>query len=121
MRKEQSNLNRGNRKVRKGVVVGNKMDKTIVVEIKRTFKHPFYGKIVRITKKFKAHDVNNECLVGDLVEIMETRPISRDKRWRLVKVLGKAKVSVHDLPKAAKKAEESSDAKAEKEKEGEKN
>lgn len=92
-------MQRAKRKVRKGIVTSNKMDKTIVVEIQRTFSHPFYGKVVRMTNKLKAHDEKNECAVGDLVEIMETRPVSRDKRWRLVKVLGKAKVRVHDLPK----------------------
>ena len=93
-------MERGNRKVRKGIVVSNKMDKTAVVEVQRTFSHPFYGKVVRMTNKLKAHDEKNECNPGDLVEIMETRPISRDKRWRLVKILGKAKVRVHTRPKA---------------------
>ncbi|MFH1347896.1 MAG: 30S ribosomal protein S17 [Candidatus Margulisiibacteriota bacterium] len=82
------------------------MDKTIVVEIEQVFRHPFYQKIMRASKKFKAHDEKNECAVGDLVEIMETRPISRDKRWRLVKIVGKGKVSTHELPKKREKVEE---------------
>lgn len=92
-------LKRGKRKIRTGVVVSSKMDKTAVVEIERSYRHPFYRKVVRTSKKFKAHDEKNECAVGDLVEIMETRPISRDKRWRIVRILGKGKLRVHELPK----------------------
>ncbi|MDL2324988.1 30S ribosomal protein S17 [Ruminococcaceae bacterium OttesenSCG-928-A16] len=84
---EERNL----RKSRTGVVVSDKMDKTIVVAVKDSVKHPLYKKIMKRTVKFKAHDENNECKTGDRVTIMETRPLSKDKRWRLVKVLEKAK------------------------------
>ncbi|MCQ2362206.1 MAG: 30S ribosomal protein S17 [Acidaminococcaceae bacterium] len=76
---------------RQGVVVSDKMDKTIVVSIERTVQHPVYGKGVKKTVKFKAHDENNEAHVGDTVEIMSTRPISKDKRWRLTKIVERAK------------------------------
>ncbi|MEA4831722.1 30S ribosomal protein S17 [bioreactor metagenome] len=79
------------RKTRTGMVVSNKMDKTIVVAISDNIKHPVYKKIIKKTVKFKAHDELNECSIGDKVEIMETRPLSKDKRWRLVKILEKAK------------------------------
>ncbi len=79
------------RKTRVGKVVSNKMDKTIVVAIEDNVMHPLYKKIVKRTVKFKAHDENNVCNIGDKVEIMETRPISKDKRWRLVKVIEQAK------------------------------
>ena len=79
------------RKQRTGVVVSDKMDKTIVVAIKTKVKHPLYGKTVNRTTRLKAHDEKNECGVGDRVEIMETRPISADKRWRLVQIIEKAK------------------------------
>lgn len=82
---------RGNRKTRVGVVVSDKMDKTIVVAIKTKKKHPLYGKTVNYTSKLHAHDEENECSVGDTVKIMETRPLSRQKRWRLVTVVEKAK------------------------------
>ena len=82
---------RGMRKTRVGVVVSDKMDKTIVVEIRTRVKHPLYGKIMNRTEKFKAHDENNECGIGDTVRIMETRPLSKDKRWRLVEIVEKAK------------------------------
>ena len=82
---------RGYRKTRVGVVVSDKMDKTIVVAIKTKVRHPLYGKMVNRTRKFKAHDENNECGIGDTVKIMETRPISKDKRWRLVEIIEKAK------------------------------
>lgn len=82
---------RGYRKTRTGIVVSDKMDKTIVVAIKTKVRHPLYGKMVNRTRKFKAHDENNECGVGDFVKIMETRPISKDKRWRLVEIIEKAK------------------------------
>lgn len=84
-------LNRNLRKVRTGKVISDKMDKTCVVAIEDAVKHPLYGKIVRRTVKFKVHDENNECGIGDRVEIMETRPLSKDKRWRLVKIIEKAK------------------------------
>ena len=79
------------RKTRIGKVVSNKMDKTAVVAIEDTVKHPLYKKIVRRTVKFKVHDENNECGIGDKVLIMETRPLSKDKRWRLVEIIEKAK------------------------------
>ena len=79
------------RKTRTGKVVSDKMDKTIVVAIEDHVKHPLYGKIVKRTYKLKAHDENNECRIGDKVKVMETRPLSKDKRWRLVEVIEKAK------------------------------
>ena len=79
------------RKTRVGKVVSNKMDKTIVVAIVDNVQHPLYKKIVKRTNKVKAHDENNTCNIGDRVEIMETRPLSKDKRWRLVKVIEQAK------------------------------
>ena len=82
---------RGYRKTRIGVVVSDKMDKTIVVAIKTKVRHPLYGKMVNRTRKFKAHDEQNECGVGDTVKIMETRPLSKDKSWRLVEIVEKAK------------------------------
>ena len=84
-------LNRGYRKTRVGTVVSDKMDKTIVVAIKTKVRHPLYGKMVNRTRKFKAHDEENQCGIGDTVRIMETRPISKDKRWRLVDIIEKAK------------------------------
>ena len=84
---EERNL----RKTRTGHVVSDKMDKTIVVAIEDHVKHPVYGKIVKRTKRVHAHDANNECGVGDTVLIMETRPLSKTKRWRLVKIIEKAK------------------------------
>ena len=82
---------RGMRKTRTGVVVSDKMDKTIVVEIRTRVKHPLYGKIMNRTIKIKAHDENNLCGIGDTVRIMETRPLSKDKNWRLVEIVEKAK------------------------------
>ena len=79
------------RKTRIGKVVSNKMDKTIVVAIEDNVKHPLYKKIVKRTYKLKAHDENNECNIGDRVKVMETRPLSKDKRWRLVEIIEKAK------------------------------
>ena len=79
------------RKTRVGLVVSDKMDKTIVVAIEDSVKHPLYGKVVKRTVKFKAHDEENQCGIGDRVEIMETRPLSRDKRWRLVRIVEKAR------------------------------
>lgn len=79
------------RKTRVGKVVSNKMDKTIVVAIVDNVRHPLYKKIIKRTVKLKAHDENNACNIGDRVEVMETRPISKDKRWRLVQVIEKAK------------------------------
>ncbi len=79
------------RKVRVGVVVSDKMDKTVVVRVTREFRHPVYGKRVKLSKKYMAHDENNKCQVGDVVRIMETRPLSRHKRWRVVEIIEKAK------------------------------
>ena len=77
----------GNRKVRQGVVVSDKMDKTVTVQVERLVRHPMYKKYIRQRKKYKAHDPANECRTGDLVTITETRPLSRDKRWRVRAVL----------------------------------
>ena len=82
---------RNMRKVKVGKVVSDKMDKTMVVAVEDSVKHPLYKKIVKRTKKLKAHDEKNECKIGDRVEIMETRPLSKDKRWRLVEIIEKAK------------------------------
>ena len=82
---------RGIRKTRVGVVISDKMDKTIVVEIRTRVKHPLYGKIMNKTNKLKAHDEENVCGMGDTVRVMETRPLSKDKRWRLVEIVEKAK------------------------------
>lgn len=79
------------RKTEVGKVVSDKMDKTIVVAVEDSVKHPLYNKVVKRTVRLKAHDENNECSVGDRVRVMETRPLSKDKRWRLVKILEKAK------------------------------
>ena len=79
------------RKTRVGKVVSNKMDKTIVISIEDNVKHPLYKKIIKNTVKLKAHDENNECNIGDRVLVMETRPLSKDKRWRLVEIIEKAK------------------------------
>ena len=84
-------MERNLRKTRIGTVVSDKMDKTIVVSIVTRTQHPLYKKFIKITKKFKAHDENNECGIGDRVMIMETRPLSKSKRWRLVKIIEKAK------------------------------
>jgi small subunit ribosomal protein S17 len=84
-------VERANRKSKIGKVVSDKMDKTIVVAVETKVKHPLYGKIINRTTKFKAHDENNEAKVNDRVLIMETRPLSKDKRWRLVEIVEKAK------------------------------
>ena len=84
-------MERNLRKTRTGKVVSNKMDKTIVVAVVDNVKHPLYVKIVKRTYKLKAHDENNECNIGDTVRVMETRPLSKDKRWRLVEIIEKAK------------------------------
>ena len=81
---------RGRRKIRQGIVVSNKMEKTVVVKIERRVQHPLYGKVVLRTKQFKAHDIVG-CDEGDRVEIMETRPMSRDKRWRVTQIIEKVK------------------------------
>ncbi|WFD10395.1 30S ribosomal protein S17 [Tepidibacter hydrothermalis] len=84
-------MERGSRKVRIGRVVSDKMDKTMVVAVEEFVRHPLYGKAVKRTKKFKAHDEQNVCKIGDRVKIMETRPLSKDKRFRLVEVIEQAK------------------------------
>ena len=84
-------MERNLRKTRTGKVVSNKMQKTVVVAVEDHVKHPLYGKIVKRTYKLKAHDENNECNIGDTVKVMETRPLSKDKRWRLVEVVERAK------------------------------
>lgn len=84
-------MERNLRKTRIGKVVSDKMDKTIVVAVEDNVKHPIYGKIVKRTYKLKAHDENNECRIGDRVKVMETRPLSKDKRWRLVEIVEKVK------------------------------
>ena len=84
-------MERNLRKTRVGKVVSNKMDKTIVVAVENHVKHPLDGKIVKKTYKLKAHDENNECGIGDTVKVMETRPLSKDKRWRLVNIIEKAR------------------------------
>ena len=84
-------MERNLRKTRVGLVTSDKMDKTIVVSVTDNVKHPLYNKIVKRTYKLKAHDENNECIIGDRVKVMETRPLSKDKRWRLVEIVEKAK------------------------------
>ena len=84
-------LARGYRKTREGLVVSDKMDKTVVVQVEDRVKHPKYGKVIRRTKKYKAHDGENACGVGDRVLLMETRPLSATKRWRVAQILEKAK------------------------------
>ena len=84
-------MERNLRKTRVGKVVSDKMDKTIVVAVVDNVKHPLYGKIVKRTYKLKAHDENNDCKIGDRVKVMETRPLSKDKRWRLVEIIEKAR------------------------------
>ena len=84
-------MERNLRKTRVGLVTSDKIDKTIVVSVTDNVKHPLYNKIVKRTYKLKAHDVNNECRIGDRVKVMETRPLSKDKRWRLVEIVEKAK------------------------------
>ena len=84
-------LDRGSRKTRVGKVVSDKMDKTIVIAVQRAFRHPLYERVVRRSKKYKVHDQENECCVGDTVEIVETRPLSKQKHWRLSRIMEKAK------------------------------
>ena len=84
-------MERNLRKTRTGKVVSNKMDKTIVVAVENHVRHPLYNKIVKRTYKLKAHDENNECNIGDTVKVMETRPLSKDKRWRIVEIVEKVK------------------------------
>ena len=91
MSQEAAERERGRRKVRTGVVVSDGMDKTVVVRIDRAFRHPLYGKTVRRSKKLAAHDEANEAHVGDRVRVVETRPLSKSKRWRLVEIVERAK------------------------------
>ena len=84
-------MERDLRKTRTGLVVSDKMDKTVVVTIKENVRHPMYGKVMKRTSKLKVHDENNECHIGDKILIMETRPLSKDKRWRFVEIIEKAK------------------------------
>jgi len=91
MSEETKTAERNLRKTRTGVVRSNKMDKTITVAVERRVKHPIYGKFVKKTTSFHAHDEKNECTVGDIVKIMETRPLSKTKLWRLVEIVEKAK------------------------------
>lgn len=84
-------MERNLRKTRVGLVVSDKMDKTVVVEITRSVKHPLYKRYVQRSERFKAHDENNECNIGDTVRIMETRPLSKDKNWRVERIIEKAK------------------------------
>ena len=84
-------MERSNRKVRTGKVVSDKMDKTVVVAVESVITHPLYKKKLKRTSRFKAHDENNECKEGDRVKVMETRPLSKDKRWRVVEIITKAK------------------------------
>ena len=91
MSEETKTAERNLRKTRTGVVRSNKMDKTITVAVERKVKHPIYGKFLKKTTKFHAHDEKNECNVGDVVKIMESRPLSKTKRWRLVEIVEKAK------------------------------
>jgi small subunit ribosomal protein S17 len=88
---EQTATQRNTRKVREGLVVSDKMDKTVVVEVEDRVKHALYGKVMRRTNRLKAHDETNDCGVGDRVRIMETRPLSATKRWRIVEILERAK------------------------------
>ncbi len=84
-------MERNNRKVREGIVVSDKMDKSIVIKVERKMKHPIYGKFLKRSTKFMAHDEKNECRIGDRVRIMETRPLSKSKCWRLIEIVEKAK------------------------------
>jgi len=84
-------VERGMRKTRVGMVVSDKMDKTVVVAVERVVAHPLYGRRMKVTKRFKAHDEDNACRVGDQVRLVETRPLSRDKRWRVAEIIAKAK------------------------------
>jgi small subunit ribosomal protein S17 len=88
---QATSLNRASRKSRVGLVVSDKMEKTVVVSIERRVQHPVYGKMVRRTKRLKAHDENNDAKTGDTVRIMETRPMSKDKRWRVVEIVERAR------------------------------
>lgn len=84
-------VERGNRKVKTGKVVSDKMEKTATVLVEKRVKHPLYGRTIKRSKKYKVHDENNQCGIGDFVKIMETRPLSKDKRWRVIDIIEKAK------------------------------
>ena len=86
-------MERSKRKIREGVVISTKMNKTAIVKSERSLRHPKYGKVIRRRSKFKVHDEENLCHPGDIVRIMETRPISKDKRWRVVEVIGKVRIT----------------------------
>ncbi|MBN2057534.1 MAG: 30S ribosomal protein S17 [Candidatus Saganbacteria bacterium] len=103
-------MDRGKRKIRTGVVISNRMQKTVVVETERVFRHPLVKKVVRANRRLKAHDEQNVCQPGDIVEVMETRPLSRDKRWRVIKVVGKGKLSLHERPKKHDASEKPAEA-----------
>ena len=107
-------MERGKRKIRTGVVIRSKTAKTVMVEVERSMRHPLYQKVIRLSKKLMVHDENQQCVVGDLIEIMETRPISKNKGWRVVKVIGKGKVSLRELPKTKEAKEEAISATEEK-------
>ncbi len=107
-------MNRGIRKEKTGIVISNKMDKTAVVELERVFSHTLYQKVIRRSTRVKAHDENNSVQLGDKVVIVETRPYSREKRLRIVQVLGKTKVSIKDLPKKSLKELKNEQMEAEK-------
>jgi small subunit ribosomal protein S17 len=99
-------VERAKRKTREGVVISNKMQKTVVVKIERKFRHPLYDKVIKRSKKYKAHDEESACKIGDRVLIMETRPISRDKRFRVVEILGQGKKKVDIIePELKRKVE----------------
>ncbi len=83
-------MERNSRKMRQGIVLSDKMDKTVVVKVERITRHPLYGKKIKRSKKYHAHDAENTCRQGDIVEIMETRPLSKTKRWRVVRIVKKA-------------------------------
>ena len=85
-----------NKKTMTGVVVSSKMDKTVVVKVERRFAHPVFKKVVKITKKYKVHDENNECVEGDFIRIQETRPLSKEKRWRLIDIVTKEKTLISE-------------------------
>jgi|SRR3989339_291115 len=107
-------MERGKRRVKKGIVIAHKTDKTAVVEIETVYPHPKYKKIVRVYKKFLVHDAENKAKTGDVVEIIETRPLSKLKCHRILKIVGQGKVKSRELPKKKEKEEEKSSDTAEK-------
>lgn len=113
-----ANQEQANRKIREGIVVSNKMKKTVVVLVSRTVSHPKYHKVIKVSNKFKAHDEGNVCSVGDRVSIMETRPLSADKRWVVLKVLEKGRSMIEEedkgMPAPVRRAKEEEAAKKEK-------